>query len=278
MREAGSNYDIYAPSGTVTSITLNATSPIAIDSSSAITTSGTRTLSHANSGVTAGTYKSVTVNATGHVTAGTNPTTISGYGITDAKIASGVITLGSNTITPLTASSTLDATKLSGTIPSGCYTDTKNTAGSTDSSSKLFLVGATSQAANPQTYSQDTAYVGTDGHLYSNSKQVVNLSDDQDLTNKTYEGYTLQAACGKDVDEEISAGGSTNLATSAAVVDYLASNGYGPTNVYVGTQTPASPDIVLWMNPNNPMVAKNGLYVGNKIYLEGTPLFWYEDE
>ena len=90
-------------SGTVTSITIKATSPIAIDSSSAITTSGTRTLSHANSGITAGTYRSVTVNATGHVTAGTNPTTLSGYGITDAKIANGVITLGSNTITPLTS-------------------------------------------------------------------------------------------------------------------------------------------------------------------------------
>ena len=31
------------------------------------------------------------------------PTTLSGYGITDAKIASGVITLGSNTITPVTS-------------------------------------------------------------------------------------------------------------------------------------------------------------------------------
>lgn len=39
---------------------------------------------HPKSGVTAGTYKSVTVDANGHVTAGTNPTTISGYGITDA--------------------------------------------------------------------------------------------------------------------------------------------------------------------------------------------------
>lgn len=150
--------------GTVTSITLKATSPISIDSSSAIIDSGTRTLSHATSGVTAGTYRSVTVNATGHVTGGTSPTTISGYGITDAKIASGVITLGSNTITPLTASSTLDATKLSGTIPSGCYTDTKNTAGSTNTSSKIFLIGATSQAANPQTYSDDQCYV-TSGAL-----------------------------------------------------------------------------------------------------------------
>lgn len=41
--------------------------------------------SHPNSGVTAGTYKSVTVNAQGHVTAGSNPTTLSGYGITDAE-------------------------------------------------------------------------------------------------------------------------------------------------------------------------------------------------
>lgn len=44
----------------------------------------TYSASHADSGVTAGTYRSVTVNAKGHVTAGTNPTTLSGYGITDA--------------------------------------------------------------------------------------------------------------------------------------------------------------------------------------------------
>lgn len=39
---------------------------------------------HPTSGVTAGTYKSVTVDANGHVTKGTNPTTLAGYGITDA--------------------------------------------------------------------------------------------------------------------------------------------------------------------------------------------------
>lgn len=44
----------------------------------------TYSASHANSGVTAGTYKSVTVNAKGHVTGGSNPTTLAGYGITDA--------------------------------------------------------------------------------------------------------------------------------------------------------------------------------------------------
>ncbi len=44
----------------------------------------TYSASHADSGVTAGTYKSVTVNAKGHVIAGSNPTTLEGYGITDA--------------------------------------------------------------------------------------------------------------------------------------------------------------------------------------------------
>ena len=95
-------------------------------------------------------------------------------------------------------------------------TDTKNTAGSTNSSSKLFLVGATSQATNPQTYSHDTAYVGTDGHLYSDSKQVVNLSGSQSLTNKTYNGYTLGAACAKGVATSV-ASGNTSLVTSGAV-------------------------------------------------------------
>lgn len=59
------------------------------------------------------------------------------------------------------------------TISGFSTTDTKNTAGSTDTSSKIFLIGATSQAANPQTYSHDTAYVGTDGCLYSGGSKVL---------------------------------------------------------------------------------------------------------
>ena len=47
------------------------------------------TVSHNTSGVTAGTYRSVTVNELGHVTGGTNPTTISGYGLTDAVSKNG---------------------------------------------------------------------------------------------------------------------------------------------------------------------------------------------
>lgn len=56
------------------------------------------------------------------------------------------------------------------------WTDTKNTAGSTDSAEKLYLVGAKSQAANPQTYSNSKVYV-QDNKLYSNNEAVVTSSD-----------------------------------------------------------------------------------------------------
>ena len=70
-------------------------------------------------------------------------TTLAGYGITDAKIASGTITLGSNTITPLTSSSTLSAAKLSGAIPSA-VTATTQTAG--DNSTKIATTAFVSSA------------------------------------------------------------------------------------------------------------------------------------
>ena len=132
--------------------------------------------------------------------------------------------------------------------------DTKNTAGATDSSSKLFIVGATEQTANPQTYSQDSAYVGTDGHVYSNSKQAVNLSDTQALTNKTYNGYTLADACAKSVTDSSSAsaiGTGTSVPTERDIYYGLPNiNGahtynsgtdiYAPTSAGTSGQVPCS--------------------------------------
>ena len=52
-------------------------------------------------------------------------------------------------------------------------TDTKNTAGTTEKlDTKLFLVGATSQGANPQTYSNTNVYIGSNNCLYSNGTKV----------------------------------------------------------------------------------------------------------
>ena len=47
-----------------------------------------------------------------------------------------------------------------------------STVHSTDTSSKIFLVGTTEQGSSKKAYSHDTAYVGTDGCLYSNKTKV----------------------------------------------------------------------------------------------------------
>ena len=65
-----------------------------------------------------------------------------------------------------------------GSSPKFTDTNTLNTAGSTNTSSKIFLIGATSQAANPQTYSDDQVYT-TSGTLTSNkvdTKAIIALT------------------------------------------------------------------------------------------------------
>lgn len=79
--------------------------------------------------------------------------------------------------------------ELVGDINTDTNTDTKNTAGSTDTSSKIFLIGATSQAANPQTYSHDTAYVGTDGCLYSGGTKVSVNGHTHDAATTSKDGF-----------------------------------------------------------------------------------------
>jgi len=59
-------------------------------------------------------------------------------------------------------------------VPTDTNTDTKNTAGSTNDAAKLFLVGAKSQAANPQTFSNSSVYA-TAGRIYSNNRMVIDV-------------------------------------------------------------------------------------------------------
>lgn len=75
---------------------------------------------------------------------------------------------------------TVGGTDITVKMPSNPDTDAKTTSGNT--SSKIYLVGATSQSTSAvTTYSHDTAYVGTDGCLYSNSAKV--LTAHQTVTN-----------------------------------------------------------------------------------------------
>lgn len=151
------------PSGTVTSITIKATSPIAVNSSSAITTSGTRTISHVASGVTAdsygdssaqtpgfgGTFKalSATVNATGHITA---------MGEHTVTIPSAVATTSASGL--MSAS---DKTKLDG-IAQGAEANVQSDWSITDTSSDAFIKNKPSIPTITDTYS-GTSHDGMSG-------------------------------------------------------------------------------------------------------------------
>lgn len=73
---------------------------------------------------------------------------------------------GSAAVSVAIPSKVSDLTNDSGYITS--YTNTKNTAGSTNSSSKLYLIGATSQATNPVTYSNSGVYTQS-GAVYASA-------------------------------------------------------------------------------------------------------------
>lgn len=73
---------------------------------------------------------------------------------------------GSAAVSVAIPSRVSDLTNDSGYITS--YTDTKNTTGSTNSSSKLYLIGATSQASSPVTYSNSGVYTQS-GAVYASA-------------------------------------------------------------------------------------------------------------
>lgn len=80
----------------------------------------------------------------------------------------------------LTSSQVINAL---GYTPSSSDSDTKNTTGSSNkTSTKMFLVGATSQATSPVTYSNSNCYIGSDNCLYSNGSKVI--TSHQDISTK----------------------------------------------------------------------------------------------
>ena len=103
------------------------------------------------------------------------------------------------------------------TLPDEAVSGTTN---ATQDTGKMFLVGAHNQKEKEYTYSNKNAYE-INGVLYSNDKEVINKSDIQAITNKTYEGYTLADACSHGVDFSIQGTDkSKDLVTSNALYNH----------------------------------------------------------
>ena len=161
--------------GTVTSVAIANGGGLSV-AGSPITTSGTITITNTGvRSVTIGTNDNankVAVNTGGTTTYLTIP-----YAIYSTHLIGGVqgsipYQSAADTTTFLAAPTTNGYVLKYNTTDKKPYwavdSDTKNTAGSTNSTSKLFLIGATSQGTNPQTYSNSSVYT-TNGTLYATS-------------------------------------------------------------------------------------------------------------
>ena len=171
---------------------------------------------------------------------------LSGYQLANTAVTHTASTAAGSATQPVYVNSSGVATattyELNKTVPSDAvFTDTLNTAGSTDTSSQIYLIGATEQAANPQTYSHDTVYVDTNGRLhaaspatsandttlattywvtgkgYAADSAVVHLADTETITgNKTFSG-TVDLGSSATATTPASTDNSTNVATTAYV-------------------------------------------------------------
>jgi len=109
----------------------------------------------ATSGVTAGTYKSVTTDAYGRITAGTNPTTLSGFGITDTYTSAQIDTLFGSTESAATSAA---AAATSASNASTSATNASTSAGNASTSATAAAASATSAAASYDSF--DDRYLG----------------------------------------------------------------------------------------------------------------------
>jgi hypothetical protein len=138
---------------------------------------------------------------------------------------------------------------------------------------KIFVLGASEQAEKSSVYSQNGVYID-EHNLYSNDKEVVNLSDFQSLTNKTYEGYELAEACSRGVDEKVGGTKDDNrLVTSNSLArhkhNYAISDSVDGKSLYVNISVDNTNKTFLVNNNDE----QGKLTKNTNIYVKGKGLF-----
>lgn len=233
--------------GTATSFNGSANITIPVTSIDASYLTGTASINTTGNAATATTATSATsatsattattaTNATNVAVTVTNPTSSTTYRVpfhtnTDSTSNLGLlqnnglryITLEGTTSTAGTAALVLGNATASGTAANKTGT--------------LRLYSASTGYVTVQPTSSSSNYTIT---LPGATTTLVGTDTSQSLTNKTYNGYTLAAACARAVDTSISASSSsTNLPTSAAVASFVEGKGYvtSNTNYYPTTWT-----------------------------------------
>lgn len=138
---------------------------------------------------------------------------------------------------------------------------------------KIYVIGTSEQAEKSATYTQNGVYI-KDRHLYSNDKEVINTNDFQDLKNKTYEGFELNEACSRGVDETIGGSPDDNRLTTSNAL-YRHKHKYAISDSIDGKAKYVS---IMEDNVNKTYLVNNNDKDGNltkntKIYVQGTGLY-----
>lgn len=134
---------------------ISATSPIVASAST-----GAITLSHANSGVTAGTYNNVTVNATGHITSASNVSYLTSYTETDT-----LATVTGRGATTSTAISLTGSSAINTTTPGTVTYGLNFTGQSTADYAQAITWGWSTSGAQAGVYVQSSGAYGTKMYL-----------------------------------------------------------------------------------------------------------------
>jgi hypothetical protein len=151
---------------------------------------------HPVSGVISGTYKNVTVDANGHITNGTNPTTISGFGITDAYTktevdnkVSGISGVSINDTDIFSTTTTLSANKITVDMSNKVNKVTGKSLSTNDYSStdknkvdKINIVGDGTQfLASDGTYKTVSTTGGTGANIDDNTSSATTTYSSQKI-------------------------------------------------------------------------------------------------
>jgi hypothetical protein len=145
--------------------------------------------------------------------------------------------------------------------------------GSTNTSSKIYLIGATSQTTAPASYySHDTAYVGSDGCLYSGSLKV--LTSHQTIKQDGVTGATVTRFC------TCSTAAATAAKTVSSITNGTFSLGTGSRVTVKFTYANTANNPTLNVNSTGAMsIYHNGSQITtgtNKALLAGTCDFVYD--
>jgi hypothetical protein len=172
----------------------------------------------ANTGVGAGTYKSVTVDVYGRVTGGTNPTTLSGYGITDAYTTTQTDTL-------LAAKLSLTGGTMSGNVAMGGFkvTGLGAPSNSDDAATKTYVDTADALKLNLSGGTMS-------GAIAMGTNKITGMGDPtnaQDAATKNYIDTIFGSTASAAASASAAATSASNAASSASAASSSASAASG---------------------------------------------------